>query len=107
MINPGKLNKKISIQKQGSTKDQYGHTVETWDVFKNNVWASVDPIVGKEYFAAETVNSEVTHKIRFRYLPGIDPSMRIVYKNRKFSIQSAINYKEANIEWQLMCRELI
>lgn len=105
-MNAGELRHKITIQKLENSQDSFGQPVENWpDVV--TVWASVNPIVGKEFFAAETVNSEVTHRIRMRYKSGITPSMRVKFKDRFFSIKSVINYQERNIELQLMCRELI
>ena len=53
------------------------------------------------------VNSEITHKIKLRYVKGILPSMQVLYKTRKFQIISVINYQEKNCELQLMCKELI
>jgi SPP1 family predicted phage head-tail adaptor len=105
-MNPGELRHRITIQKLVNTQDTFGQPVEQWsDVV--TVWASVNPIVGKEFFAAETVNSEVSHKIRIRYKQNITPDMRIKFKDRYFSIQSVIDYQERNIELQLMCKELV
>lgn len=106
-INPGILNKRIIIQSPPTAKDSYGAPTGDWTDYKT-VWASINPIVGKEYFSAETVNNEITHKIRIRYIPGVKPSMRVKYNDRYFEIVGPpINYKEANIELQLMCKELV
>ena len=106
-FNPGKLNKRVVIQQPSTLKDDYGQSImDAWEDFKT-VWAEVSPIVGREYFAAETVNSEITHKVRLRYRTGITPDMRIKYGDRILSIQSVINYKEMDVELQLMCKELI
>lgn len=105
-MNPGELNKRITIQKPDNAQDSFGQLVENWkDVA--TVWASISPLVGREFFAAETVNSEVTHKVKIRYRQGITPDMRVKFRDRYFSIQSVINFKEQSIELQLMCKELI
>jgi SPP1 family predicted phage head-tail adaptor len=105
-MNPGELRHRITIQKLVNTQDTFGQPVEQWSNVVT-VWASVNPIVGKEFFAAETVNSEVSHKIRIRYKQDITPDMRIKFKDRYFSIQSVIDYQERNMELQLMCKELV
>jgi SPP1 family predicted phage head-tail adaptor len=106
-MNPGELRHRITIQKLVNTQDTFGQPLEQWPNVVT-VWASVKPIVGKEFFAAETVNSEVTHKIKIRYRAGITPDMRVKFKNRYFQIIGPpINYKELNTELQLMCRELV
>ncbi len=102
----GSLNKRITFQSLQNTENEYGESIQNWTDLKT-VWASINPIVGKEYFAAETVNSEISHKIRLRYIEGIKPTMRIKFKERYFNIISVINYQERNIELQLMCKELV
>lgn len=100
------LNKRITIQSPPTAQDSYGELTGSWsDV--STVWASVVPIVGREYFQAETVQSEISHKIRIRYKSGIVPKMRVKFGSRYFEIQSVLNYKEGNAELQLMCKELI
>lgn len=100
-MNPGELRHKIKIQIQDLEQEN-----EVWnDVF--SCWANVNPISGREYYQAETVNSDLTHRIRLRYRKGITPDMRILYKDRIFYIVSVINEYEKNYALQLMCRELI
>lgn len=105
-INPGELRHRITIQKLNNSQNEYGEVSELWEDILN-VRAGIYPISGKEFFAAETVNSEITHKVKIRYIEGITPNMRIKFNNRIFSIESVINFQERNIELQLLCKELI
>lgn len=105
-INPGELRHRITIQKLNNSQNEYGEVSELWEDILN-VRAGIYPISGKEFFAAETVNSEITHKVKIRYIGGITPNMRIKFNNRIFSIESVINFQERNIEIQLLCKELI
>ncbi|WP_207746021.1 phage head closure protein [Clostridium sp. D53t1_180928_C8] len=105
-INPGELRHRITIQKLNNSQNEYGEISELWEDILN-VRAGIYPISGKEFFAAETVNSEITHKVKIRYIEGIMPNMRIKFNNRIFSIESVINFQERNIELQLLCKELI
>ena len=100
-MNPGNLRHRITFQLQDLEQD-----MEVWNDICTT-WANIRPIAGKEYFQAETINSELTHKIISRYKKEITPDMRVVYQNRIFYIQSIINDYEKNITLQLMCRELI
>lgn len=105
-INPGEFRHTITFQESSGTQDDYGELIDDWkDVI--TVKAAIYPISGKEFYAAETVNSEVTHKINMRYKPGLKPSMRVKFKDRYFNIISIINFQERNVELQLMCKELI
>lgn len=102
----GDLRHRITLQRLEMVQDSYGQPTETWsDVVI--VWAAVNPISGREFFQAETINSEVTHKILIRYRQGIEPAMRIKFKDRIFTIISVINFQEKNEALQLMCKELI
>ena len=78
--------------------------LETWSTYAT-VQASIEPISGREYFAAQSTQADVTHRIRIRYLSGIVPKMRVSYNSRIFDILSVINVGERNRELQLMCRE--
>lgn len=100
-MDPGKLNKRITFQLQDLDLED-----EDWKDIATT-WASINPISGKEYYSAETINSDLTHKIRLRYRRGITPDMRILYNGRIFYIVSVINEHEKNTMLQLMCRELI
>ena len=100
-MDPGKLNHRITFQIQNldSEEEEWNDIVTTW--------ASINPISGREYYQAETINSDLTHKVRLRYRKGITPDMRILYNGRIFYIVSVINEYEKNTILQLMCRELI
>ena len=100
-MDPGKLNKRITFQLQDLDSED-----EDWKDIATT-WANINPISGKEYYSAETINSDLTHKIRVRYRKGITPDMRVLYNGRIFYIVSVINEFERNSTLQLMCRELI
>ncbi|NNV07778.1 head-tail adaptor protein [Geobacillus sp. MMMUD3] len=102
----GALRHRVLVQQKIKTQNEYGEETEQWlDVLV--AWASVNPISGREFFAAEAVNSEVTHKITMRYRGGITPDMRIKFKDRYFRIIAVMNTQEKNIELQLLCKELV
>ena len=100
-INPGELRHRITFQLQDLDSED-----EDWKDIATT-WANINPISGKDYYSAETINSDLTHKIRLRYRKGITPDMRIIYNDRIFYIISVINEYEKSTMLQLMCRELI
>lgn len=99
-------NKKITIKQESTTQDEYGQPTHDWTTVVT-CWASIEPVIGKEFYAAEQAQSDVTIKIRTEYITGILPKMKIVYATRIFEIDSVINYKEQNRDLIFMCRELI
>lgn len=110
MTDPGKYSHRITFQIYDGTLDEYGDVRkdadENWDDYKT-VWASIDPLSGKEFYAAEQSQSEVSHKIRCRYFPGLKAEMRILYGRRKFRIISLIDWREAHEECLIMVKELV
>jgi SPP1 family predicted phage head-tail adaptor len=102
----GKLRHWITIEQVVETQDFDGSVIETWSTFAA-VQASIEPISGREYFAAQSTQADVTHRISLRYLEGVIPKMRVKYGLRIFDILSVINVNERNRELQLMCRESI
>ena len=106
-MNAGMLNKRITIQEltAGSpTQDTFGQPSESWTTF-SEVWAAVEPIQGREFWAQQQVQSEVTVRIRLRYLEGVTTQMRVSYAGKIYAIESVIDPKERHAEMQLMCKE--
>lgn len=71
------------------------------------IWGSVEPLAGREFFAAQQVNADVSHRIRLRYLPGITPKMRLKFGDRIFDIVNSLNIEERNRELELLAREVV
>lgn len=104
-MKPGRLRHRITIQQKTTIVDQDGIPTETWAEFAT-VWASVEPLRGREYFQAAAVNAENMVRFRIRYRAGIRPDMRIQYDSRIFSINSVIDVDERHTEIHLMCQEV-
>ena len=106
MVVAGRLNKRVTLQSATAARDGHGQPVETWaDVA--TTWAAVEPIRGREYFAAQQVTAETTHRITLRYRSGVSPQWRVVFGSRTFRIESVINPLEKNERLELMCVEVL
>jgi len=106
-MNPGRLRHKIDIEQEATTPNSYGEPTQSWSAFLSSISASIDPVSGREYFASDMTNAEVTHKIRVRYRTGIFPKMRVKFGTRYFDIVSVLNFEERNKELLLMCKEAV
>jgi SPP1 family predicted phage head-tail adaptor len=100
----GRMDKRVEIQQPVSVPDGAGGQTVTWTTF-DTIWASIEPLQGQEYIAAQQMQTAVTHRLRIRYLEGITAAMRVKFGARVFQIQSILNYNERNAEMQLMCVE--
>lgn len=102
----GKLRHRVTIQRAVEEQDEFGAAVETW-VNVGQVWASVEPLRGREYFQAEGVQAETDTRIRMRYYKeAIVPKMRVVHGATIYDIESVIDVETRGRELELMCRVL-
>lgn len=95
---------KIDILQRSTGYDDYGEPSDNWTNFKTGIWASKEPILGKEYFNALTTDSKVEVKFNCRYVDGVTNEMRIQHGSEVYEILSAINVKGLNRELLCYCR---
>lgn len=99
------LNKRITIQELKLSINENGFEIEEWIDYKR-VWAGVSNLHGREYFDAAAIQMENTVKFTIRYLPGIDTSMRIVFKEKFYNITSIDNIKYGNRFMEIKAMEV-
>lgn len=100
----GLLRHKIEIQNKAIMRDSMGGETITWVPFAY-AWASIEPLNGREYFAARQTQATTTHRMRMRYQSGIKPYHRIQWAERYFNIDAILNPAERNKELILLCSE--
>lgn len=84
--------------------DDYGEPIDGY-IPVCTVWGAIEPLRGREFFAAQAEHSEVTTRIRIRYRKGIDRTMIVRYGDTEFEILYIIHPEFAKHELQLMCKE--
>ena len=86
----GPLRNRIVIEEKSATQDAEGGEVVTWATFAT-VWASMQSITGREFFAAAQINSSVTVKFGIRWLDGVTPAMRISFDSKLYNIVAVLD----------------
>ncbi len=76
-LRAGDLRHRLRIESRSLSRDAAGGTLETWTLYAE-AWAAIEPLRGREFFAAEGMNAELTTRLRLRYLAGVTPEMRAV-----------------------------
>lgn len=91
---PGKYPHHVVIEGPTSKQNQIGEWITEFGKV-GEAYASIEPLRGREYWAAAQMQSEVTHEVRMRP-PGITvtSSHEIVFGVRRFGIESVRNVKE-------------
>jgi len=105
-VKAGDLRHRITIQEQTTTRDTTGAEVVVW-VDRTTVWAAVEPLNGRELFAAQALNAEMTTRIRIRYWQGIVPKMRATWEGHTYDIQYVSEVETRRRELHLICKELL
>jgi SPP1 family predicted phage head-tail adaptor len=85
----GELNKRLTIQQPSATTNVRGGKTKGWEDLAT-VWGSLDSLSGREFFEAHQTETEISTRIRIRYMDGLNTYMRIKYGDRYFKIVSII-----------------
>ena len=102
----GKLRCRLEIQQAIETQGATGEMAVVWSTFAT-VWGSVEPLRGREFFAAKEQQAQVDTRIRIRYLAGVTPKMQVLDGTRIFLIYSVIDPESRHQEMQLMAQEIV
>jgi len=100
----GHLRHTLVIEEATETRDAHGQAVASWSTFAT-VPGSLEPLSGREVFAASQVQAEVTARARIRYLAGITPKMRIVFESKIYAITAVIDRELKHRDLELLLAE--
>lgn len=106
MIHAGELNKLVTLQAPEQIRDSYGEEIITWQNV-TTIWAKIQPLTGRELYAAQQLHAESKVKIVIRYRSDMDTTKRLYYANRYFEILYIANYDESNIELAILAKEVV
>ena len=99
----------VDVEQQSTTRDSHGQPTTSWSAYKSSIKVAIEPLRGREFFAAEQYNSDVTTRIRARKsdVTGVTAAMRVNFGGRYFNIHAVVDQDLADNsgEVQLMCGE--
>lgn len=98
----GKLDQRVTLQSAQRVRDGAGASADSWaDVV--TVWARVQPLRGREYFAADQMQEAVDYRVTLRWRPGIERTMRVLWRDEALDIVSVIDVEAKRETLELMC----
>lgn len=100
----GALKERVRIEERSTAGDHFGQPIESWLPLAT-VYASIEPLSGREFFAAQQANAETTSRIRIRYRDDVNVRMRVVHAGRIYNIRAVIDPGFRHDELELMCSE--
>ena len=83
------LRHKVVIQSKGEGgRDEDGYDLpNAWTTYKN-LWAKVTPVAARDLVLTQSKQTEVTARLKIRYRTDINTTMRVLWKDKIYSIQS-------------------
>lgn len=83
------LRHKVVIQtKVEGGRDEDGYSLpNAWTTYKN-LWAKVTPVAARDLAITQSELTEITARLKIRYRTDINTTMRVLWKDKIYSIQS-------------------
>jgi SPP1 family predicted phage head-tail adaptor len=103
MIRPGELNERVTIQQASEARNAFGEAVLSWDTFAER-WAKVEGVTFRESLQAGQQQTDITHRVRMRYLAGLTGKMRIMWRGRVLEIISVLEHDSRSVH-EIVCQE--
>jgi SPP1 family predicted phage head-tail adaptor len=113
-VNPGKYRHRVEIQEKVEAQNPVtGVITATWqtvsldsDTPMDSVPAQVMTGQGREMHAAGTKLAETDARINFRWFPGLDEAMRVIWDGKTYGILSISTDLTGRREYRLHCKGL-
>jgi SPP1 family predicted phage head-tail adaptor len=87
----GKLRHYVTYETKTLEQDSDGAVDYVWsDYFGFPVATEISPASGREFMAAQAVQSNVTARLKVRYRDGFVPTMRAVYRGKYYNIEAVL-----------------
>lgn len=101
-MEPGKLNRKVSIRQRGTSQDGTGQPIETWTEVAAP-WANIRQRTGAEALRADRDVSIVQTSIRIRRRPAVTAAMRVYHGTTVYEIKAVLDDAENRERMDLVC----
>ena len=111
-FNPGTMRHVVALQQPTITRGADGGEIKTYPDTAT-IRAEVAFGSGREFFAAKSVDADLTHTLTIRYYPGLGPDWRVKFVDpiegttRYFDVRSIQALGTMRRYQMLMCRELV
>lgn len=100
-MNAGEFDQRVTLQQKSVTRAANGEEIITWQDVAT-VWASVEQMRGREFFAAAQMQDAVDVRVKIRYRAGVVREMRVLWRADPLDIVSVIEVGRKHL-LELMC----
>ena len=95
----------VQLQRNTPTQGSFGDVINQWSTYAS-VYARVDPLVGREFFAAMSVNAEHSVKFTMRYRPDLRVTDQLVWQGQAYDITAVQHIGGRNRETLVVAKIL-
>lgn len=106
-MNIGERRHRVVFQTATVAQDAFGEPDQTWSTLATR-WALVQPLKGRERFAANQVQADVDHRIVCRYdstLSALAPGDRATWSGHTYDIRSIIWRDHRKKQMEILAQE--
>jgi SPP1 family predicted phage head-tail adaptor len=107
MPEAGKMRFLAVYQEPVRATDAYNASKPVAWADKFSVPMSIETLKAWEVMKHRAVQENVTHRLKCRWRPGINPSGRFSYHGRVFDVFSIHNIDERNVEYEILANEVV
>lgn len=100
----GQLRHRVELQRRKEGTDDFGEPTDEWETYAT-VWAAVRPLQGRDRWAAQQVNAEVTHEVEIRHRSDVKAEHRIKHGDRVLRIEAPFDPDERGARLMMPCSE--
>jgi SPP1 family predicted phage head-tail adaptor len=104
-MDAGTLRDRVTVQQATENRNRLGESISEWATF-TEVWASVQGVSAREFLLAGQQQVEVSHRVKMRYLNGLTPQMRLLWRGRTLEIISILEHENRSVH-ELICQESV
>jgi len=101
----GQLRHRIELQSCDGSKNTFGEKEKIWTTYAT-VWASIEPLRGRELLWAQQISAELTHSILIRYNSDVTVKDRAKMGVRIFTFNVVKNMDEKDEMLEILCKEV-
>lgn len=93
----------VSLQRRATGQGPRGQALESWQTVVQSMWAGVEPMRGRDYFAAGQMQVPTDVRVVIRWRAGVEPGMRIVDGDQVYEIVMPVDVGGRRVTLELMC----
>lgn len=104
----GEMRQVITINlKSGGTRGPSGSAPPGTTAVASNVFAKIEPLMGRELVNAQQIAASVTHLVKLRFVAGVDNRCEVAFGSRTFDVNAVKDLEERQFELWLYCTEAL